>query len=362
MEEMLVSVIVPAYKVERYLPDCIGSIRQQTYRNLQIILIDDGSPDGCGQICDASAGEDSRIQVIHQPNGGVGAARNAGLEAAGGEYICFVDGDDMIEKNMVECVVKELEDGPYDLCAWGAKEIFEDGSFQYSGRWRKMSFHFPTEAEKARFFCRWFFTSRTGWGGCQRIFRRRIIEQFGIRFGTAAFAEDMDFTFRYLFHCQSFSLLPDPLYIYRIHSNSAMRTIARPKQVEHFLSLIQRQKAELYRKMPLKKFYIYEAVAISFFMGEPRDGITLRQRARELLDYLKRCEGWEELRADAHLTVQDQSSVRKYCGPPYSELVLAFCQFILDEDEKRFTKNVRTYDCFFRIKLVKERLLGSGDR
>lgn len=97
-----ISVIVPFYNVERYARQCIESIKNQTYINLEIILVDDGSPDNCGEICDEYAASDNRIKVIHKPNGGLSSARNAGLDAATGEYIGFVDSDDWIEPEMYE--------------------------------------------------------------------------------------------------------------------------------------------------------------------------------------------------------------------------------------------------------------------
>ena len=98
----LISVIVPIYNVEKYLKKCVDSIIAQTYSNLEIILVDDGSPDSCGAICDEYAEKDSRIKVVHKENGGLSSARNAGLDIATGEYIGFVDSDDYIASNMYE--------------------------------------------------------------------------------------------------------------------------------------------------------------------------------------------------------------------------------------------------------------------
>ena len=98
--EKLVSVIVAVYNIEEYLPRCVDSILAQTYRNLEIILVDDGSKDQSGSICDSYAEKDRRIKVIHKKNGGLSDARNAGMDAATGEYIGFVDGDDWIEPDM----------------------------------------------------------------------------------------------------------------------------------------------------------------------------------------------------------------------------------------------------------------------
>jgi glycosyltransferase involved in cell wall biosynthesis len=99
------SVIVPVYKVEQYIHRCIDSILNQTYKNLEVILVDDGSPDNCGKICDAYASKDSRVSVIHQQNMGLSMARNNGMKIASGDYICFVDSDDFIELKMYEHMV-----------------------------------------------------------------------------------------------------------------------------------------------------------------------------------------------------------------------------------------------------------------
>ena len=98
----LISVIVPIYKVQDYLKECIESIINQTYSDIEVILVDDGSPDRCPQMCDEWAKRDSRIRVVHKKNGGLSSARNAGLDVAKGEYISFVDSDDFVEETMLE--------------------------------------------------------------------------------------------------------------------------------------------------------------------------------------------------------------------------------------------------------------------
>ena len=108
-EKALISIIIPVYKVEIYLEKCIQSVINQTYENLQIILVDDGSPDNCGKICDEYAKKDHRIEVIHKSNGGLSDARNKGLEIAKGEYIGFVDSDDYIEADMYEVLYNLLK-------------------------------------------------------------------------------------------------------------------------------------------------------------------------------------------------------------------------------------------------------------
>ena len=122
----LISVIVPVYKVAPYLDRCVQSIVDQTYENLEIILVDDGSPDNCPAMCDAWAARDSRIRVIHKENGGLSDARNAGMSAAGGEYIAFVDSDDWIEPEMLEGLARAMETDGSDIAACTVRMVWED--------------------------------------------------------------------------------------------------------------------------------------------------------------------------------------------------------------------------------------------
>ena len=113
----LVSVIVPIYKVEKYLGKCVDSIINQTYKNLEIILVDDGSPDNSGKICDEYAKKDNRIKVIHKENGGLSSARNAGLDVATGEFIAFVDSDDRIHLDFVEKLYRAIKEENADIAS-----------------------------------------------------------------------------------------------------------------------------------------------------------------------------------------------------------------------------------------------------
>ena len=119
----LVSVIVPIYKVEEYLRECVDSIINQTYKNLEIILVDDGSPDKCGEICDEYARNDSRITVYHKENGGLSDARNYGIDRCNGEYITFVDSDDVLKSNFVETLMGLIEEYDADVAVSGVKNF-----------------------------------------------------------------------------------------------------------------------------------------------------------------------------------------------------------------------------------------------
>ncbi len=126
----LISVIIPAYNVENYLDECIKSVVSQTYQNLEIILVDDGSPDRCGEMCDNWATKDSRIKVIHKQNQGLGYARNSGIDIATGDYIAFIDSDDYIDTNMYETLISKAIDTDSDIVYCGFNKELSDGSFK----------------------------------------------------------------------------------------------------------------------------------------------------------------------------------------------------------------------------------------
>ena len=119
MNEDLISIIVPVYNVEKYLHRCVSSILQQTYSKFEVILVDDGSKDASGRICDVFASKDERVRVIHKENGGLSSARNAGLDIANGKYIGFVDSDDYIENDMYEIMYNALIKNNVDIACVG---------------------------------------------------------------------------------------------------------------------------------------------------------------------------------------------------------------------------------------------------
>lgn len=124
----LISVIVPVYKVEQYLDQCVQSIVDQTYKNLEIILVDDGSPDNCPAMCDAWAEKDNRIKVIHKKNGGLSDARNAGMEIATGDFIAFIDSDDYIRLDMLELLYSSIITNNSDISACGIEMVYDNGA------------------------------------------------------------------------------------------------------------------------------------------------------------------------------------------------------------------------------------------
>jgi glycosyltransferase involved in cell wall biosynthesis len=209
MEKPLITVIVPVYNVEQYLDKCIKSITAQTYDNLEIILVDDGSPDSCPQLCDSWAQSDSRIKVIHKQNGGLSSARNAGIAAMSGEYVCFIDSDDWIEPDMLEIMFDNIKDGS-DVVVCNANhinasgEIFEKTEYpagSYEGG-EVLTAFFGTEA----------FDS---YSACDKLYRSRIISSAALSFDEDnKWGEDYPFNYQFFQLAESAKSVEDSLYNY----------------------------------------------------------------------------------------------------------------------------------------------------
>lgn len=231
MEQPTISVIVPVYRAQPYLVQCLDSITAQTYGNLQIILVDDGSPDGCGVICDEYAAKDSRIRVIHQPNGGVAAARNAGLAAASGDWIGWVDADDWIEKDMFGFLLANALREEADVCVCARFEELKSRTGRYGFPERKLLDR--TGALKSLLENRFLDDALY-----DKLWKRHLFHT--IRFPEGRTYEDLATVYRLLEQAQRVLCLPEQKYHYRRHRGSITADTALPSRMNHYLSARQR--------------------------------------------------------------------------------------------------------------------------
>lgn len=213
MKKPLISVIVPVYKVEKYLNRCIKSIVEQTYNNLEIILVDDGSPDYCPAICDAWAEKDSRIKVIHKENGGLSDARNAGMKAANGELIGFVDSDDWIEQDFFQRLYCAMVENGADVAECATAYDTEKGELL---RVRKEATDSLLERKEAlRRLVLEDGVYQTVWN---KLYRREVVD--GIDFAVGKYNEDDFWTYKVLDKGKSLATVEMPLYHYLQRSTS----------------------------------------------------------------------------------------------------------------------------------------------
>lgn len=218
--ERTISVIVPVYNCKDYLPKCIESILNQTYPQIQLILIDDGSSDGSGEICDMYAARDSRILVLHQENGGVSAARNAGLDEVTGEYLLFVDSDDCIAADTIENSVNGFIDDTIGVVVFGVTKILEKGNSQQP---LPMEVGIYTKEEMLYGILKDYAGFGAGYPW-NKVWRTSTFgEPAGIpRFDRDLYYfEDLEWVTRMLLQTQKANLLPEHLYQYYVRGDSA---------------------------------------------------------------------------------------------------------------------------------------------
>lgn len=220
------TIIVPVYNVEKYLPKCIESILVQSFTDFELILIDDGSSDRCGEICDEYAAKDSRIVVIHQKNLGVSAARNAGLEIARGTYIGFVDSDDWIEPEMYQVLISAAKETCGDLIICGSKQWNETGGFLQND-FQSTGIYNQEQLLKA------LYSVPNPLGGVlwNKLFKREIIGAIRFRKDLRNCEDDV-FLIQSLFNTATGVKLSDPLYNVVLRRYSASRS-ENVQQVYH---------------------------------------------------------------------------------------------------------------------------------
>lgn len=221
----MVSVIVPVYKVEKYLRCCVDSILSQTYSDIELILVDDGSPDQCGAICDEYARKDSRVKVIHKTNGGVSSARNAGLDIATGAYLTFCDSDDSYEPDWIQALVSAIEQENADVAVGCLQRVLENGTELPVTPMVANTVSTVSREEKIAYCYHYLFGYRHNWEACARMYRSSIVIKNHIRFCETCgnFAEDLGFTLVCALYAQRTVSISNAGYRYLMREDSMMR-------------------------------------------------------------------------------------------------------------------------------------------
>lgn len=310
----LVSVIVPVYNVKEYLNRCLESLINQTYRNLEIILIDDGSTDGSDSLCDKWSSNDSRIKVIHSENHGVSHARNLGLNQASGDLISFIDSDDWVDRDWYKKLVKEMVRSQTDVCV-GAF-VRDDGISQ----WVDLNKGMPQILTHIDAIKELFKTDKTrlfGWHLCDKLYNRKILT--GIRLNESiAMAEDMLFCFEAVYKSSKVSYYPTFGYHYRVRQGSATRGGA---SVKGFSSNFTARKLLMERARQLGDPLVLQIVNdfyYKFLIFLLRNALSLDNYASLKSEIL---EGQKEVRSNLFYIIrQNIGSIRKILGGVYFSL------------------------------------------
>lgn len=283
-EQPFISVIVPAYKVEDYLKECVDSILNQTVSDFELILVDDGSPDGCPAICDRYAARDGRVKVIHKENGGLSSARNAGMALASGEYIVFVDSDDYYDdKGYFESVARSFKNNPIDIifCRYkidsnGKKEAvlpFDEKTMEDLKNWpllQYLSSHDQLDS--------------SSWS---KVFRREFLMKYNLFFKEGIYSEDVEWMCRCLLHVQTACWLPNIPYCYRMREGSITHNMGK-KNIDDMLYSIEYHSDEGKKLSGLGKSVYLNFLSYQYLITLGLVGCFLNGKAkREYIEKLK---------------------------------------------------------------------------
>ncbi len=276
----LISVIVPVYNVENYLEDCLNSIVHQSYADLEILVVDDGSTDGSPEICDRFARADARIRVCHQPNKGVAAARREAVLRASGDYICFADSDDKMDAGMVEFLARSIDGCDVVTCGcycqradgeyFEQTDSLEEGVYEDAGSMRYLISNMLIYKERFEYGIQPYLVNK--------MFRAALLKEVaaGIHSGLS-YAEDGELLFQYLLRCRAVRITHTCLYYYRYRADSALHM-----ENENYMSDLNGIYLALKRafeKHPLKEvllhqlylFVLARVYAIQAYMKFPED-------------------------------------------------------------------------------------------
>ena len=231
MNKPLISVIVPIFRVEEYLDECIQSLLKQTYKNLEIILVDDGSPDNCPRMCDEYAQNDRRIKVIHKKNGGLSSARNAGLDVATGEYIGFVDSDDFISENMYECLYSGFEQHENIAVVSSMVYRYDYGEIgEFMPQWNIHTNRIISHDK----FAELVVLTKVNFTCWSKLYKAEVLKN--VRFKVGRNNEDSYFMFDLskILEKELYDMLeiPKRLYYYRIRENSICTSTKTPLEID----------------------------------------------------------------------------------------------------------------------------------
>ena len=232
------SVVIPVFKVENYLERCVRSVLDQDYRDLEVILVDDGSPDRCPQICDDLALQDTRVIVVHKKNGGLSSARNAGIERATGDYIAFLDSDDQWVQGLLSIVMNQLVESDARMLMFAANSLYDDGtiyqrvdSLRNDGQFRVFT--------TSEFYQHLIASGDFHESACTKIVRRDFLFSHNLMFKHGIIGEDTEWMFRVMRVVDRIAYSPIPLFLCTEGRMGSITNTASSKSVRDAISIIR---------------------------------------------------------------------------------------------------------------------------
>lgn len=280
------SIIVPVYNVEKYLHECVKSVLEQTFCDFELILVDDGSSDSCPQICDQYVEADSRVRVIHKQNGGLSSARNAGLDAAVGEYVLFLDSDDYwCTTNVLEIINRYITDFQSEVYIFGMKKYFQNKHMYSTYQVPEFDEGTSSDAQIIRLLMKKNYFVACA---CDKVVKRTVIENNNMRFTIGQMSEDIEWCTKMLLYTKSIQIIPECFYIYRQENMNSITANISKKNLEHILHVIAKYAKinnEFVKHFIANQYVLWMTTANRVSKNDIKDLIQQAKRYWFLLEY-----------------------------------------------------------------------------
>lgn len=279
-QDQLVSVIVPVYNVEAYLLRCIESIVNQTYKKLEILLVDDGSLDKCGQICDEWAEKDRRVTAFHKENGGLSDARNYALDRMNGAYVTFIDSDDFVDEQFVSILMETITESGMDIAMSGFETVYDGDTGTKLGKSEYKLIPYPKEE-----MLRKNLKVQVGPNACGKLYRKKVFNT--IRFPKGLLYEDLAIVYDVLEEANGMAYVEAPLYKYYTRENSIMNSKFNMHQMDEIMIIdramdkLERQRPDLHTMIEARRIYSYFMVLSRILYSEQGDEYAKQKREIE---------------------------------------------------------------------------------
>ena len=288
-----VSIIIPVYNIEKYIEECVNSVLVQSYKNFEVILVDDGSKDRSSIICDDLANLDNRIKVIHKKNGGLSSARNAGIKASKGDYIAFIDGDDYWDdRDFLKDVVKCLDESKADFISFGLKKYYENEDFIQDTKYifDRNLVDINNKKKTLDYLISNNLYISSAWS---KIVKRDIIMSNNLFYKEGILSEDIDWSARLLIYADKIDVIDRAAYIYRYRQNSISKSLGRKNiedliaNIENSISYIPKSDELKYEYMSYIAFQYLTLMIVPNYVNEdlPKEVVSKIKELKYLLRY-----------------------------------------------------------------------------
>lgn len=259
----LISIIIPVYNVEAYLHKCVNSVLDQDFKDIEVLLVDDGSPDNCPAICDEFAKKDARVKVIHKKNGGSSDARNEGMKSANGEYLMFLDSDDYWDgKDCLFNLIQSMQVSNADIILYGAKDVFVESN---TVRVARGNYDIATIRKGKDAAIQSLFTTHHFPGSAWILtIKRCLVLEHELFFVTGIKAEDIDWLIHSFSKAASFDAVNDAFYMYIKNRPGAITTTADSKSAVDILFSVSKWRPELEKDLSVTNTYLLSYLAYQY--------------------------------------------------------------------------------------------------